>query len=161
VSGKDTEGAMCIFEFTGGSAGPRHLHYDLDEWIYIIDGEFDFQVGDKRFRLEAGESVFLPRKVAHAWSCVNGHPGKIINIYQPAGRMEEFFRAVGKFRNPPIHEALSLDEFKRLFQDYGLKLLGPPLGWDEYLARQAVDVRHALIKKYGGKNVRSHKLGNA
>ena len=140
VSAQDTDGAMCVFEFTGGGGcggWPRHFHYDLDEWIYVIDGELDFQVGDKRFRLGTGESVFIPRKVSHVWNCLSGKPGKIVNVYQPAGKMEEFFREISKFSNPPIHEALSLDEFKRFFEDYGMKLLGPPLGWDEYLARQA------------------------
>src|SRR6202161_850839 len=27
VSARDTDGAMCVFEFTGGNSGPRHLHY--------------------------------------------------------------------------------------------------------------------------------------
>src|SRR5438034_264880 len=67
VSAQDTNGAMCAFEFTGASGGPRHLHYDQDEWIYVLDGEFDIQVGKKRFRLGAGECVFLPRNVAHIW----------------------------------------------------------------------------------------------
>src|SRR5438270_5066799 len=63
VSAQDTGGAMCVFEFTG-SGWPRHLHYDQDEWIYVIEGEFDFLVGQdkKRFRASAGESVFLPRQ---------------------------------------------------------------------------------------------------
>src|SRR5258705_6637928 len=55
VSGKDTDGAMCIFEVTAG--WPRHLHHDQDEWIYVIDGEVEFEIGKKRFRLGAGESV--------------------------------------------------------------------------------------------------------
>jgi uncharacterized cupin superfamily protein len=55
---------MCVFEFTGTGGGPRHLHHDQDEWIYVIDGEFDFEVGDEQFRLGAGE------------------PGKIIDVYQ-------------------------------------------------------------------------------
>ena len=41
VSAQDTEGAMCIFEFTGTGGGPRHLHHKQDEWIYVIDGELD------------------------------------------------------------------------------------------------------------------------
>src|SRR6202790_5438415 len=45
VSAQDTNGAMCVFEFTGRSCGPRHLHLDQDEWIYVIDGEFQFEVG--------------------------------------------------------------------------------------------------------------------
>ena len=128
VSAQDTDGAMCVFEFTGASGGPRHLHDDQDEWIYVIDGEFKFDVGDKRFRAGAGESVFIPRKVPHVWACVSGKPGKIINAYQPAGKMEEFFRELGKYNGKPrVHEALSFDELCRLFHDHGMDVLGPPL----------------------------------
>jgi len=67
VSGKDTDGAMCVFEFTGTSGGPPHRHHEQDEWLYVVDGEFEVQVGNKRFHLSAGESVFMPRKVAHMW----------------------------------------------------------------------------------------------
>jgi DNA-binding transcriptional MerR regulator/quercetin dioxygenase-like cupin family protein len=127
VSGQDNAGAMCVFEFNCNAGGPRHLHYDQDEWIYVIDGEFKFQVGDKRFRVGAGESVFMPRKVPHMWACVSGKPGKIINVYQPAGKMEEFFRELGKYDGKPyVHEALSIDEFRLLFHDHGMDLLGPP-----------------------------------
>ena len=128
VSARDTDGAMCVFEFTGAGGGPRHRHHDQDEWVYIIDGEFDFEVGDERFRVGPGESVFLPRKVAHVWASTTGKPGKTINMYQPAGKMEEFFREVGKYNGKPqIHEAMSFDEFCRLFHDHGMDLLGPPL----------------------------------
>ena len=128
VSAQDTGGAMGVFEFTGRGGGPRHLHYDQDEWIYVIDGEFQFEVGDKRFSAGAGESVFLPRKVAHAWASVGGKQGKIIDVYQPAGKMEEFFRELGKYHNRPyVHEALSFDEFSQLFHNHGMDLTGPPL----------------------------------
>src|SRR5262249_37789962 len=68
VSAKDTNGAMCVFEFTGLGGGPRHLHHDQDEWIYVIQGEFLFQLGKEQFRIGPGESIFLPRGVAHAWA---------------------------------------------------------------------------------------------
>ncbi len=128
VSARDTNGAMCVFEFTGGGGGPRHLHHDQDEWIYVIDGEFQFEVGGQRFHAGPGESVFIPRKAPHVWACVSGQPGKIINVYQPAGKMEEFFRELGKYNGKPyVHEALSIDEFRQLFHDHGMDLLGPPL----------------------------------
>ncbi len=128
LSARDTNGAMCVFEFTGTGGGPRHLHHDQDEWLYVIDGEFDFEVGEEQFRLGAGESVFLPRKVAHVWASANNKPGKTINVYQPAGKMEAFFRELGKYNGKPyVHEALSIDEFRRLFHDHGMDLLGPPL----------------------------------
>ena len=127
ISAQDTNGAMCVFEFTGKGSGPRHLHFDQDEWIYIIDGEFEFQVGDKQFHAGTGECVFIPRKVVHVWACVSDKPGKIINVYQPAGTMEEFFREVGKFDKPPIHEVLGLNDLHQFFRAHGMDLLGPPL----------------------------------
>ena len=129
VSAQDTQGALCVFELTGRMwAGPRHLHHDQDEWIYVIDGEFQFEVGGQRFHAGRGESVFIPRKAPHVWACVSGRPGKIINVYQPAGKMEEFFRELGKYNGEPyVHEALSIDELRRLFHDHGMDLLGPPL----------------------------------
>ena len=135
LSARDTNGAMAVFEFTGYGGGPRHLHNDQDEWIYVVDGEFEFQVGDKRFRAGAGESVFLPRQVAHVWACGSGKPGKIITVYQPAGKMEEFFREVSKSKKLPSQEdvlnntytAEQKDEVRRLFHAHGMDVLGPPL----------------------------------
>ena len=128
VSAQDTGGAMCVFELSGTGAGPRHLHRDQDEWIYVIEGEFNFEVGDERFRVGPGESVFMPRQVPHGWAPASDQPGRVINIYQPAGKMEEFFNEACKPKDEPqIHEVLSFDEFCRLFQDHGMELLGPPI----------------------------------
>ena len=135
VSSQDTKGAMCIFEFTGTGGGPRHLHHKQDEWIYVIDGELDFVVGAERLRLTAGESIFIPRKTAHLWICMSGRPAKIINVYQPAGKMEEFFREVSTFKNLPTREDVinktyteeQVQALDRLFSDHGMDLLGPPL----------------------------------
>jgi DNA-binding transcriptional MerR regulator len=133
VSAKDTEGAMCAFEFTSG--WPRHVHHDQDEWIYIIDGEWVFEVGDRRFHASAGESVFLPRNVAHVWRPASDRPGRIINVYQPAGKMEEFFRALVDFKDIITTEQVikktytedQVNGMRRLFQAHGMDLLGPGL----------------------------------
>jgi DNA-binding transcriptional MerR regulator/quercetin dioxygenase-like cupin family protein len=139
VSARDTAGAMCAFEFTGGGGVPRHLHYEQDEWIYVLDGELDCHVGDKQLRLRAGESVFLPRKVAHAWAGVADKPPRIINVYQPAGTMEEFFRTLTKSVDdmPSLEQMLGktytpeqVDAIHKLFHAYGMDVLGPPLGFE-------------------------------
>ena len=136
VSARDTGGAMCIFEFTGSGGGPRHLHHDQDEWIYVLTGEIELHLGDQQLRLGPGESAFVPRAVPHAWVFVSGGPGRILNVYQPAGAIEEFFRELGTFKDPLVHEALSLDELRQLFKSHGMDLVGPPLYWEEYLAAQ-------------------------
>src|ERR1700680_2078812 len=132
VSGRDTGGAMCVFEFTGSSSGPRRLHRDQDEWIYVVGGELMFVVGERQFRASAGESVFVPRQTARAWVSANGRPARIVDVYQPAGQMEEFFREVRKYNGgPPIHEVLSFDEFRGLFREHGMEVGGPPLGGEK------------------------------
>lgn len=128
VSAKDTGGAMCVFEFTGGGGGPRHLHYNQDEWIYVIEGEFDFQVGDQKYRLGPGGCVFIPRKVSHVWTVAQGKPGKVIDVYSPAGTMEEFFRELNKYKGKPqFHEALTIQQMHDFFAAYGMDLTGPPM----------------------------------
>jgi DNA-binding transcriptional MerR regulator/uncharacterized cupin superfamily protein len=135
VSAKDTKGAMCIFEFTTG--WPCHLHHEQDEWVYVIDGELELQVGEKRFRANAGESVFIPRQVPHLWGPVDENRCRIINIFQPAGKIEEFLREVGNLKDLPTREDVinktyteeQISMLSRLFGAYDMELLPPPPGW--------------------------------
>ena len=134
VSARDTGGAMCVFEFTGGG-GPKHLHREQDEWIYVLDGVIHFEVGDQRLTLTAGGSIYIPRKTPHAWSPVVDNPGTVINVYQPAGTMEEFFRELSTLKGVPTREQVLsnsyTDEqkllFHRMYEAHGMDLLGPPL----------------------------------
>jgi len=132
VAGKDTNGAMAIFEFTTG--WPPHLHHKQDEWVYIVEGDWEFVVGSERFRVGPGESVFIPRKVPHGLSPVNGESGRIIHVFQPAGNMEEFFRETGKYKDLPTREQTIKGQYTdqqiegmcQLFAAHGMDLLGPP-----------------------------------
>src|SRR5436853_7204273 len=97
VSGKDTGGAMCVLE-VNNTGWPRHVNRDQDEWIYVVDGELELEIGKKRIHLGTRESIFIPRNVEHAWAAVSA-PSKILNTYQPAGKSEEFFQVLAKFKN--------------------------------------------------------------
>ena len=130
VAAADTGGALAVFEFRGSGGGPRHLHHEQDEWLYVIDGAIDCEIGGRRLRLGRGESVFVPRATPHWWGASGGGPATVLAVYQPAGRLEQFFREVGRYTDPPIHEALSVDEMKRLFDAHGLRLLGPGPVWE-------------------------------
>ena len=134
VSGKDTNGAMCAFEFTGRSGGPKHLHHKQDEWIYILDGDFEFRIGHKQFRLGPGESIFIPRKTPHVWRCISKKRGRLLDVFQPAGNMEEFFRKLGEPPKDLITAKQVVDKsyteaqvksLHRLFRHHGMDLLGP------------------------------------
>ena len=143
VSGKDTGGAMCIFEFTGSGGGPRHTHREQDEWIYVVEGGIAIEIGGRRFTLGAGESVFLPRGVPHGWVSATSDPVRIIDTYQPAGKIEEFFREIAKHQEKLVHEALTFDELGQLFRDHGLDVTGPPLAGEWKVDEQRRIVRIA------------------
>lgn len=148
VSTRDTNGAICIFEFTGAGSGPPHFHHEQDEWIYVLEGTCYLEIGTEQLRLTAGESIFIPRKAAHVWGCASGSQCKIINVYQPAGSMEEFFRAVSNSSNLPTGEDVfqntyteaQVEEVLRLFEAHGMCVVGPPpTSLTSQLARSGTD----------------------
>ena len=136
VSGKDTGGAMCVLE-VNNTGWPRHVNRDQDEWIYVVDGEVELETGKKRFHLGTRESMFIPRNIEHAWAAVSV-PARIINTYQPAGKIEEFFQVLAKFKDLPTSEqaieksytAEQIDGLKRVFEAHGMTVTGPPLDLD-------------------------------
>ncbi len=130
ISAKDTHNALALFEFNCYSGGPKHLHRDQDEWIYVLEGNYELHLARKQLQLRPGESIFIPRNTPHVWASANPTLGKVLNAYQPANTIEDFFRHLASYDgNPPVHEALGLDGLRQLFHTYGMQLLGPPLGW--------------------------------
>jgi mannose-6-phosphate isomerase-like protein (cupin superfamily) len=127
VSTADSNGGIYLFEHRNMPAGgpPRHFHYEQDEWFYAIDGEFVFEVGEEKFLLAPGDTIFLPRMVPHVWAHVGEKPGTILGAVTPAGTFETFFREVAMRSTPPAPE-----EAERHFAAHGMKIVGPPLPID-------------------------------
>jgi quercetin dioxygenase-like cupin family protein len=125
VSGRDTNGALYIFESTRvKSGGPaQHVHFEQDEWWYVLSGEFVIKVGDTAHEARAGDSVFGPRKIPHVWAKVSEGPAKMLIGFQPAGGMEEFFRAVSEGKVEP----LSPDAKAAFRRSHGFEVVGPAL----------------------------------
>jgi len=124
ISGSDTDGDFAIFEQTSLSPGkgtPLHIHHTQDEVFYVIEGSYYFQVGDEKFSLSKGDSIFLPRKVPHAWTQAS-EKGKMTVILQPAGKLEDFFVTVAALDHEPTPK-----EMEKIFADNDMLVVGPPL----------------------------------
>ena len=127
ISAKDTNGALAVFEqngFTPKGGPPLHIHTNQDEFFYIIEGEYLFQVGDEQYEMKQGDTIFLPRNVQHAFAQLT-EKGKVIVAYMPAGKMEDFFRTTDSWTLPP-----TLKEIEKVFEDNDMKVVGPPLKVD-------------------------------
>ena len=59
--------------------------------MIVLDGEFDYQVGDERGSLTAGGLLWLPRKIPHAIANFEARPCRFITVITPSG-IEDFFR---------------------------------------------------------------------
>lgn len=123
VSGKDTNGAICVFETTRfEKMGPiLHVHPDLDEWFYVLDGEFKFQLGEKILYLKAGDSLFGPRGIPHTFVKISEGPARPLLHHQPAGQMEEQFLEGSQMKNPTIAQR------EASMRKYNIIPVGPPL----------------------------------
>ncbi len=125
VTRQDSED-LFIAELTFHAKGgpPRHLHYEQDEWFYVLAGEFVFEVGvagsAERLRLTAGDSLLAPRQVPHVWASIGEDPGRILAAVTPAGKLEAFFRDTGKANAPAPSDP-------EVWRAYGMEWLGPPL----------------------------------
>jgi quercetin dioxygenase-like cupin family protein len=127
ISGSDTDNDLAVFEQTGltpNGGPPLHIHPFQDEWFYVIEGAYIFQVGDEMHQLKAGDTIFLPRNVAHAF-LQRTEKGKMIVSYLPAGKMEAFFQVTDQWESPPSKEIIA-----RVFEDHDMKIVGPPLKID-------------------------------
>jgi mannose-6-phosphate isomerase-like protein (cupin superfamily) len=125
VSSKDTEGDVYVFESIRlKEGGPSyHYHYEQDEFWYVLKGEFLFKVGDEEFTAKAGDSVFGPRMVPHAFSKIGEDEARLLMFFQPAGRMEEAF---GKIREGGLKN-MTEEEMERFRHEHGFKKVGPAL----------------------------------
>ena len=123
VSTKDINGDLTVFEYTGNEKGgpPLHIHPHQDEIFFIVQGEYLFQVGDEKHNLKSGNTIFLPRGVPHAFAQLTDK-GKMFFLFQPSGKMEDYFRMLGKLTSPPTPE-----QGVRIFADHDMKVVGPPL----------------------------------
>lgn len=124
ISGSDTDGDLAIFEQTSLSHGkgtPLHIHHAQDEIFYVLEGSYYFQVGEKKFNLSKGDSIFLPRKIPHAWTQVSA-TGKMTVTLQPAGKLENFFVTIAGLGHEPTKE-----EMVKIFADNEMRVVGPPL----------------------------------
>jgi quercetin dioxygenase-like cupin family protein len=121
VTQADNAGIFIIENTFHAKGGPaRHLHFEQDEWFYVVEGEFTFEVGQERYVLRPGDSLLGPRQVPHVWAHTGEAQGRVLIAFTPPGKMEAFFREVTKAdAMPPLDP--------ELWRAHGMELLGPPL----------------------------------
>lgn len=79
-----------------------HVHRDMDECFYVLDGDYSIECGGETFDATTGSFVFLPRGVPHAYTV--GPLGGTKLILAVPGGIEDFFT--------DLDAGMSLDELE-------------------------------------------------
>ncbi len=138
TTGAETNGGLMqvLIRDSRGAVTPLHVHRDADETFYVISGEITVWVGEERTVAAAGDYVFAPMGVPHAFA-VSGEKAEVLVTFSGAGTagtagtgMEGFFREVAppvvEGEPPPAPCEPDPEVFARGMARYGIDLVGPP-----------------------------------
>ena len=130
---EDTGGAYALWHaFIPPLGGPPlHVHSREDERFDVLSGTVRFRVGDDTIDAAAGDSLFAPRGVPHAFRNLGDEPAEMLLHVTPGG-LDAMFTEFGRVTNDPDAppEPATDDEIARIHEvaaRYGIEVLGPPI----------------------------------
>ena len=123
LHGRDTNGVISAVEShdVPGGGPPPHIHHREDETFQILEGDYEWTVGDKKFVAKKGDTVFAPRGIAHTYRYLGQTPGRLMCIITPSG-FEGFFEEIGAMTPEQQQEIPRVMEVAKKF---GLEFLPP------------------------------------
>jgi len=121
-----------------GSAPPLHVHADLDDTWYILDGQMAVRCGDDELVVGAGHWVSMPRGVPHTFVVIGDREARILMVHDNAS-FRDLVRSLGvpaTARVVPAQPAFpTMDELGRVASANDLTPVGPPMSME---AAQAI-----------------------
>ena len=129
VTAADSGGAFLLFEdvMSRGKITPLHTHPQVDETLYMLEGEILIHIDGEERRLESGGVAMAPRGVPHAF-LVTSETARILFLETP-GSSETFYRGASEPATTELEIAAPVD-FARVRasaeRNGGIEILGPP-----------------------------------
>src|SRR4051794_11508837 len=72
----DTGSVVLEMTLPVGHAPARHIHDDLDDTWYVLEGQMAVRCGDEELAVGPGYWVSMPRGVAHSFRVVGDHAAR-------------------------------------------------------------------------------------
>jgi quercetin dioxygenase-like cupin family protein len=128
ISSRDTGGAFATFmDTTPPHAGPPlHRHAAQDEWWYILEGDYLFEVDGEEIHAGPGATVFAPRGSVHTFMNTGSTAARSLITVVPGG-LDLFFEDLSAAAPIAASVAANPELVAEIFRKHGLELLGPPL----------------------------------
>lgn len=94
ATGARDGGGPTVVEFIAapGFSTGDHVHGEIEEIFYVLDGEFTIRAGDQTNRVGPGSFVRVPPRLAHGFGNPGAAPATLLLIISPAGVHEDYFR---------------------------------------------------------------------
>ncbi|MCL4067474.1 cupin domain-containing protein [Pseudomonas sp. GX19020] len=86
--------------FPPGTFVPHHIHFTQDEFVYILSGELEAEVGGKLRRAGPGDLVVLPRGIAHGLFNRSGADVVAMFWVSPTAKLWEMFSLIHNVPDP-------------------------------------------------------------
>lgn len=102
----------------GGSPPPKHFHPAQDEVFQMLEGSLRFRLGSIERDLEPGEEIEIPAGVAHQVFNPHDETARVRWRTSPAGRTEQWFRAVDALNRQAGGKRPSVLAFAALLSEY-------------------------------------------
>jgi quercetin dioxygenase-like cupin family protein len=124
VSGAESEGRFEMYHLAlGPGSVDYHVHDIADETIHILEGDIEVMKDGQKERHAPGSTVFVPMGVHHGFTNVGSGQARVLLVFSPSSRQNEFFAKVRDlFSNPSPDMA----ELARLQAEYDQKLVPFP-----------------------------------
>jgi mannose-6-phosphate isomerase-like protein (cupin superfamily) len=94
-------GAVAFYEYVsepGVTGPPQHVHHGHDETFYVVDGIYEFIVGEDHVSMPRGAFLFVPRGTPHTFRNAGDHLGCIVGTFNPP-QFANYFRELAAIIN--------------------------------------------------------------
>ncbi len=101
----------------GGIGASLHRHVTYEETHIVIEGEYEFRLGEEVFRLGPGGMAFMPKGIVHSSTKLNDGIGRQLIVSSPAGVFEAFIAEASVAPSA---------EFRSIAAKHGVEFVNPP-----------------------------------
>lgn len=129
ATSSETGGVFLLFDdvMTKGKTTPLHLHAEVDETLYVLDGEILVHIDGEERKVGRASVAMFPRGVPHAF-LVTSETARLLCLETP-GSSEAFYRGASEPLTLNLQTTAPVD-FDRVrasaARNGGIDILGPP-----------------------------------
>ncbi len=127
VAAERTGWAYSLFEVEVGAGGGErpHIQHREDEYLYVLEGRFDFVVEGVETEAGPGAHLYVSKGALHAYENAGDAAGRLIVVHTPGGPQERFVEAAGEPADEPVlhpSSRTSPEGFALLAAEHGIEI---------------------------------------